>query len=47
MKNLLQLLFARFRIGLPVRFGTHYQVECFGPDGILKDRKSTRLNSSH
>ena len=36
MKNLLQRLFARFRIGLPVRFGTHYQVECFGPDGVLK-----------
>src|SRR4030065_2024146 len=36
MKNFLQRLFARFRTGLPVRFGPHYQVECFGPDGVLK-----------
>lgn len=36
MKDFLMRVFARLKMSLPVRFGTHYKLECFGPDGRLK-----------
>jgi len=36
MKKFIRRLFGRFRARFLVKFGTHYKVECFGADGLLK-----------